>query len=415
VAQPSASQRALVPLYAASAVLTLGEGGAALLIPPYLHLLGIDAAVIGAVLAAYGVASLATRVPAALLYRSHRGPWLVAGGCVLSALAFACIPLTSTPVAVAGLVALDGVGFSMATTGAMTALMERRPPGASAGSIMGWYTGSLGIGYSAAGFVGGTLGDRLGVDAAILALAVVPLLAGALLKLSLDAAPTGAEPVAAGHRPRSRLRQFAHLPALVWLAFLVSLYINLVNGVLFTFFPIHGLAIGLSLTQIGALTGIHGAVAAAVRLGSGLFFRHVSYARSLPLMVVLSGLAVAGLSIVRLFAALAVAWAVIGLARGVLRVASGALVMDVAGDSDAERGAASGVYLAGLDLGKILGPPLGGAGVHLAGIETTFLLIAVAFPAAYLVATAALPTRSRRSRPAGSASRSDRSTRPAAR
>jgi predicted MFS family arabinose efflux permease len=414
VTQAGASQRALVPLYVASAVLTLGEGSVALLIPPYLHLRGFEAAVIGIVLAAYGIASLATRVPAALLYRSRRGPWLVAGGCVLSALAFACIPLTSSPVAVAGLVALDGVGFSVATTGAMTALIERRPPAASAGSIMGWYTGSLGIGYSAAGFVGGTLGDRLGVKAAILALALVPLLAGALLKRSLDAAPAQAAE-AAGRRRRSGLRQFAHLPALVWLAFLVSLYINLVNGVLFAFFPIYGLAIGLSLTQIGALTGIHGAVAAAVRLGSGVFFRHVSYVRALPLMVVLSGLAVASLSTVRLFGALAVAWAVIGLARGLLRVASGALVMDVAGDSDAERGAASGVYLAGLDLGKVLGPLLGGAGAELAGIETTFLLIAVAFPAAYLVASAALPSRTSPPRPAASASRSDLSTRPGAR
>ena len=140
----------------------------------------------------------------------------------------------------------------------------------------------------------------------------------------------------------------------------------------------------------------------------------VSYAGALPLMVVVSGLAVAGLSTVRLFAALALAWAVIGLARGLLRVASGALVMDVAGDSDAERGAASGVYLAGLDLGKILGPPLGGVGAELAGIQTTFLLIAIAFPAAYLIATAALPSPRQPSRPAASASRSDRSTRPAA-
>jgi predicted MFS family arabinose efflux permease len=192
VDQAGSSQRPLVPLYAASAVLTLGEGSVALLIPPYLHLRGFDAGVIGVVLAAYGIASLATRVPAALLYRSHRGPWLVAGGCVLSAVAFASIPLTGMPAPVAGLVALDGIGFSIATTGAMTALIERRPPGSSAGSIMGWYTGSLGIGYAAAGFVGGTLGDELGVDTAILVLALVPLLAAARLKLSLDAAPAPA-------------------------------------------------------------------------------------------------------------------------------------------------------------------------------------------------------------------------------
>ena len=53
-----------------------------------------------------------------------------------------------------------------------------------------------------------------------------------------------------------------------------------------TFFPIYGLAIGLTLTQIGVLQGIHRAMAAAVRFLSGLFFRFVSYERTSPLMVV---------------------------------------------------------------------------------------------------------------------------------
>jgi MFS family permease len=394
-AAPAASQRALIPLYVASAVLTLGEGSVAILIPPYLHAQGLQAGVIGAVLAAYGIASLATRVPAGLLYRSHRGPWLVAAGCVMSAGAFATLPLATHPAALAALVAVDGVGFSLATTGAMAALIERRPPGASAGSVMGWYTGAIGIGYAAAGFAGGTLATLAGLEQAILGLAVVPLVAGLLLKLALDHADT-----APGRRParpgaRTRLSDLRTLPALVWLAFLVSLYLNLVNGVLFTFFPIYGLAIGLSLAQIGALTGIHGATAAAVRLGSGVVFRHVSYQRVLPLMVALSGLAVAGLPLTTAFLALALLWTLIGLARGLLRVASGALVMDEAGSSDGERGAASGVYLAGLDLGKIVGPLVGGASAELVGLEATFLVVAAAFPTGYLAVTAIALHRAR--------------------
>jgi MFS family permease len=349
--------------------------------------------VIGAVLAVYGLAALGTRVPAGLLYRSRRGPWLVAGGCLMSAVAFACIPLTAHPLAVAALAALDGIGFSLATTGVMAALIERRPPGSSAGSIMGWYTGAFGLGYSAAGFVGGSLADRVGVGGAILGLALVPIVAGVLLKSALVSAATPAS--GAGPAGRARLGDLRRLPALVWAAFFVSLYINLVNGVLLTFFPLYGLAIGLSLTQIGALTGIHGATAAAVRLGSGLIFNRISYARVLPLMVVLSGLAVAALPIFTTFAALAVAWALLGLARGILRVASGALVMDEAGESDRERGAASGVYLAGLDLGKVIGPVVGGASGQLVGLRATFLVVAIAFPLAYLLITAATARRAR--------------------
>jgi predicted MFS family arabinose efflux permease len=401
-AGPASSQRALVPLYLASGILTLGEGGVAILIPAYLHERGFQAGVIGIVLAAYGIASLATRVPAGLLYRSHRGPRLVAGGCVMSAAAFAAIPLTANPFALGSLVALDGIGFSLATTGAMAALMERRPPDANAGSVMGWYTGSIGAGYAAAGFVGGTLAELAGVDTAILALALVPLTAGVLLKLALDRVGTVAAGEQRSRGARARWGDLRGLPALVWLAFLVSLYLNLVSGVLFTFFPIYGLAIGLSIAQIGVLTGIHGATAAGIRLASGFVFRWISYQRVLPLMVALSGLAVAGIPATRAFLALAVCWALIGLARGLLRVASGALVMDVAGGSEGERGAASGVYLAGLDLGKIIGPLVGGASAELVGLRATFVLIAVAFPVAYLLVTATAGRRARTARASAS-------------
>jgi predicted MFS family arabinose efflux permease len=389
------AQRSLVPLYLASGVLTLGEGSLALLAPPYLHGHGHSEAAIGTALAVYGLAALVARLPGGMLYRSHRGPWLVAVGCVMSCAAFACITLTEDIFAISALLALDGIGFSLSTTGVMAALIERRPEGSSAGSIMGWYTGSIAAGYAAAGFVGGALGDVLGVADAILLLALVPLVAGVLLGRAMNAA-AGDSTASTERAGFAGLRDLRRLPGLVWLAFLVSLYINLVNGVLFTFFPIYGLAIGLSLAQVGALTGIHGTTAALIRLASGVVFKRISYARILPFMVVLSGLSVAGLSTFTAFTLLAVTWAVIGVTRGILRVASGALVMDFAGDSDSERGVASGVYLAGLDLGKIIGPLVGGASASLVGIRTTFVLIAVAFPVAYLLTTAAVARRGRR-------------------
>jgi MFS family permease len=344
------------------------------------------------------VASLVCRIPAGAAYRSHRGPWLVAGGCIVMAAAFTLIPLSGNPLIVGGLVALDGMGFAVATTGAMAALMERRPSGSGAGSIMGWYTGSIGAGYAVAGFVAGGLADFVGIERAFTVMAAVPFAAGVVLKVVLQSGAAGAgTSAAAPSRPAARvgLRAFTHAPALVWLAFAVSLYLNLVSGVLFTFFPLYGLGIGLSLTQIGALTGIHGAIAAAVRFGSGMLFNRISYQRSLPIMVVAGGAAVAGIAATSVFLVLAISWATIGLARGVLRVASGALVMDASGSSDSERGAASGIYLAGLDFGKVIGPIFGGISVELMGLRATFVLISVAFPAAYLLIASAIMRRAR--------------------
>jgi MFS family permease len=354
----------------------------------------VSPVVIGSAVSAYGLVSLAARLPAGAVYRSHRAWWLIAGGTALSSLAFALLTQTSSPALLVLFVALDGAGFAIASTANMAALIERRPDGANAGSIMGWYTGSLGAGYALAGFVGGALGDTLGTSTAILVLALVPLGAGVLLSLVVHA--TAPERVA---EPGARVawwRGFHGLPALVWLAFFVTLYINLVSGVVLTFFPLYGLAIGLTLTQIGILQGIHGGAAAAVRFLSGAVFRFVSYERTLPVMVVLSGVSVAVIAGVHWLVVLALAWAALGLSRGLLRVASAALVMDAAGETDARRGAASGVYLAGLDLGKILGPLVGGVGADRIGLRSTFLVASVAFPVVYFVLWAA--TRRRRAR-----------------
>jgi MFS family permease len=211
--------------------------------------------------------------------------------------------------------------------------------------------------------------------------------------------PTDAQIGAHEDGRRSWLSGFRRLAPIVWLAFFVTLYINLVSGVLFTFFPIYGLAIGLTLTQIGVLQGIHGATATAIRFLSAIWFRFVSYQRTLPLMVIASGVSIAVIGGVKLYVVLALAWGGIGLTRGLLRVASAALVMDSAGAIDANRGAASGVYLAGLDLGKVLGPLVGGVGADAIGLRATFLAVSAGFPAVYFLLAAAL-RRGRRTRSA---------------
>ena len=43
-----------------------------------------------------------------------------------------------------------------------------------------------------------------------------------------------------------------------------------------TYFPLYGLSIGLTLTQIGMLSGIHGILAAGVRFASGPLFGAIS-------------------------------------------------------------------------------------------------------------------------------------------
>lgn len=380
----------LLPLYAATAVLTLGEGGFALLVPPYMHAQHVSSIAIGGALSAYGLVSLGTRIPAGALYRSRRAWLLIAAGCSLSSLAFALVSRTGDSTLLTMFVSLDGAGFAIATTAGMAALIERRPPGGDAGSIMGWYTGSIGAGYGLSGLVGGVLGGHLGPGTAILVLALVPLCAGLALSLAIRATAPAAATAVAPARSGTWWRSFHAVPTLVWLAFAVTLYVNLVSGVVLTFFPIYGLAIGLTLTQIGVLQSLQGFSASAIRFLSGFVFRRLAYARVLPAMVLGSGCSVLLIGGARALPLLAVAWGGLGITRGLLRVASAALVMDAAGDEDSRSGASSGVYLAGLDLGKVLGPILGGVTADRLGLRATFLVAGLAFPAAYFALSAVL-------------------------
>ena len=416
--QPRPSPWVLVPLYVASAVLTLGEGAIAVLVPPYMDERGFNAGIVGVILAVYGVAALAARVPAAGWYRSSRATLLVSGGCLVMALSFVLLPLTASPWVIGMLVGLDGVGFATATTATMAALMDRRHPDADAGSIMGWYAGTFGLGYAAAGFVAGGVADATGVTTAIVVLAAVPALAAVLLAVALRIArPIATAEAAAGRgadeadatsiptdegatRRRGGLRALATASPAVWLAFLVCLHVSLGHGVLSAFFPLYGLDVGLSIGQIGALLGVHGILAGGIRFLSGPLFRVVPYRKALPWMIVLNSLAVAGMGFTTMYAVFVVAWGAVGLSRGILRVASGALVMDEAGATDTQRGAASGLYLAGLDVGKIAGPLVGGALAELFGLRGVFATVGVVFAFAYFV----LAHRVQRGRPTAASS-----------
>ncbi|MGH8946212.1 MAG: MFS transporter [Acidimicrobiia bacterium] len=379
-------RRRLGALFAASGILTLGEGSLLVLIGPYLHEISLSEGLIGVVMILYGVGALLSRFWSGAFYRTGRAPVMIASAGAMMAAAYVAIPLVTDPVGLAAILALNGAAYSMATTSGLAAVADRHPIEGNAGSVMGWYTGATGAGYAIAGFLAGALADTVGIRQTLVIVAVFPLVSGLLLawilRLSIGDARISlrTEPISIRHLIR-------RLPSGVWMAFFVAFYISMVNGGLFTFFPIHALAIGLTLTHVGIMTGVHGSAATGIRFLSGPIFRFVPYRRVLPFAVALNGLALMWLSFTESLLLLVTAWAVIGLTRGVLRVASGALVIDAATTSDRERGVSSTVYLAGLDLGKILGPLLAGGIAEIVGLRSSFALVGVLFVAIFFSGT----------------------------
>jgi MFS family permease len=385
---------ALVGFLGGTALFTLANGAFNLLVAPSVAGHGHTEVTIGAIVAVGGLSSLLARIPAGNAFRPERVPALVLAGSALAAVGYGVIPAVSPAPALAALSVLQCAGFAVVTTVGMAALIERRDPRTSAASMMGWYTGSIGTGYALAGFIGGPLADGVGLGGALGAAGVAAFVSGCVTVWALGRLPVRRHDDGGDDRPlRGWIRGMS--PG-VWLGAAVAVYINVVNGGLNAFLPLHGLAIGLTLTQIGLLAGVHATLASAIRFGAGTLLGRVSPPTVIRVTVVAMACGVALLAAPRGFAPLLLLLALIGLGRGILRVLSGALVMEAAGPSSRHRGRASGIYLAGLDLGNAVGPLVGGFVAAVAGVGATFPVVGL-FPAAVFLAAGAFTFRDVRS------------------
>lgn len=387
----------LVAFLIGTGLLTLANGMFNLLVGPAIDSRGHTEAMIGVIVATGSLSSLALRVPAGNAFRSGRATALVIAGSTLAAVGYGVLPMVSAAPVLVVLSALQGAGFAVATTAGMAALMERRPADVEAGSLMGWFTGSIGAGYALAGFVGGTLADAIGLRGALTGAAGAALVSGWVTARSIGRLRIHRSAVDDAGAPP--LRGWVRgMPTGVWLGFAIAVYINLVNGGMNAFFPLYALGIGLSLSQIGALSGIHATLASTVRFGAGAVLGRTSSWWLTIAMVATTGLGVTAVAIPRGFIPLGLLVATVGLARGVLRVVSGAIVMEAAGSSRLG-GRASGIYLAGLDLGNSIGPLIGGVVSDVAGLRGSFIVLGVVPAALFAAAGAALSGRARSREP----------------
>ena len=383
---------ALAPVYLSVFLFVAGNSALSILIPIYLaRHAQLGAATIGAVVGVVGTASLAARLPVGLSYSARRGAsFLVAGG-ALSALAFALVPFVTDPILFGVLMAINGLGWSVATTAQLALLVARPPAGVSTAVAMGWFSGATGLGNMAAGVLGGGLADLVGLRATFFALAVTPLLAALLmLRVVSSSSVIDARRPAAGRPPWHAVLR---LPVAVWLGVLVMFFINGLNALTNTFQPVIAVAAGLSVTQVGALSSIRSWASSSSRFGSGPLFSRVDAARLTLPLVALGTLATCAIpSVVASFALQIPLFALAGLSRGLLRVTGSADAFEGIGEDERLHGLVSALLYGGLDLGKIVLPFAGGAVAAVWGIETMFRVV----PAALLLLYVGLALAARR-------------------
>jgi MFS transporter, DHA1 family, multidrug resistance protein len=392
--RPARPLLAAAPVYLSVFFLISGNSALSVLVPIFLsreaHL---GTATIGLTVGVYGAAALATRLPVGLVYTAARGQRLLLVGAAICAAAYALVPLGEGAVQLAALLALNGFGWSMATTAQLALLVGRPPSGASTASAIGWFAGATALGSMAGGALGGVTADAIGLRSTFFLLAATPLLAALLMvrrvRRSKAFAPVETTPrVSDGPAWRLLLR----MPLPVWAGVLVMFFINGLNALTQTFHPLLALAAGLSITQIGVLSSIRSWSSGTSRFGSGpLFARLDAAALTLPLVVVGTLAVVLIPSAIESFALQIPLFAMAGLSRGLLRVTGSADAFEAVGSDDRRHGLISALLYAGLDLGKIVLPVVGGVVAGAWGIATMFRVVPLGLFVLYLAL--ALPAR----------------------
>jgi MFS family permease len=386
---PLARSNPLAPLYLSVFLFTTAEYALHVLVPPYLSTqLRLGPAAIGAVVAVFGIAALAARLPAGVLYSVARSRALVLAGGSLSALAFGLVPVVEGVAPFTALMALDGIGLSIVTTTQLAVLAAIRPPSLPLASALGWWAGFQALGHVAAGALGGFTADRAGFATGFVLFAGFAGLATLLMVRAISrAAGRVAEQPAAPRAwsGRETLRQIASLPAAVWTGVLVLFTLNFLLSTATTFHPVLALGAGLTLTQIGILASCRSWSSSIVRLGSGPFFsRFPTEHLTLPL-VLLGAASVAFLPNVASSFALSIPlFIAAGLSRGLLRVTGAAQALDGVGDSERGHGLTSAFLHAGLDVGRISGPLVAGGVAQAFGLATMFRVVPIVMLALYL-------------------------------
>lgn len=367
-------------LYVLAALTTTSQGAMELTFPLNLHHLGFALALVGTTVASMGAGQILSRLPGGHWYRASSAPglnsvFLCAHG--LSTIAMALTPLLLLQ---AALGALHGAAFGLVTTFQLAMLIDSRRREGSMAGTMAWYTAAISLGYAVGAPLGATAIQRLGYHGAFAVSGAIAIGAGALSLLLVPLAVTGRPAPRVGV---SGLRSLAGLPASVWLAALLAVYINFLSDSIGSFFPIYAVGAGIALGFVGVLRSANSLVATGVRFGAAAIFRFASADAVNHACVIAMALAVVGLSGLTSPLLLLICFVLLGLSRGLIRVTSATLVADERARLGDRVGMASAVYNAGLDAGTMLAPPITGVLAGLAGIPNAFRIVGLGLPLLY--------------------------------
>src|SRR6185369_4624168 len=282
---------------------------------------------------------------------------------------------------------INGFAYGAVTTLYMAYYVDSLAPDENRNHAMGYYVGSLALGYSTGNFFGGLVADHWGFAATFQLGALLSFVSVGLLWLLHGPNSAGASKAKAKESAKLTSKDSfrALLEPELATVVLVALFLNLLHQMGGVFISLYGLAVGMSLTQIGIIRAAFAGCNAVTRPISGhvvnkFGHRGLSYF-GLPLQSAILML----IPLFTGFGTILFVYVASGLLRAIVIVANAVgLVQDVP-ESRVRRGLASGVYNAAGDLGNILGPSIGGFIAQATGVASVFVVGTVGSMALFLL------------------------------
>jgi predicted MFS family arabinose efflux permease len=362
----------LVPIVA----VTIQSNSASTIIPLYLDHMRIPVAAIGTLISLGPVLALTSRLPVGMVYNRTRARALLSVAILAMGVTNFLYSFATESFSFAVVQALNGFAYGAVTTLYMAFYVDSLAPDENRNHAMGYYVGCLAVGYSTGNFFGGLIADHWGYGATFQLGGLLSLLSVGLLWAlhGPEASTRTATPAKAKTKLTSKESLKALLEPELCTVVIVAMFLNLLHQMGGVFISLYGLAVGMSLTQIGVIRAAYAGCNAVTRPISGhvvnkFGHRGLSYF-GLPLQSLI-------LMLVPLFTGfgpIVVVYVASGFMRAIVIVANAVgLVQDVP-ESRVGRGLASGIYNAAGDLGNILGPAIGGFIAHATGIASVFVV-----------------------------------------
>ena len=338
--------------------ITIQSNSASTLIPPFLNHLQIPVGLIGTVISLGPIFALVSRLPVGMAYHHNRARMLIALAVVTMGITNFCYSFAVDSFIFAIVHSLNGFAYGAVTTLYMAFYVDSLAPDENRSHAMGYYVGSLAVGYSTGNFFGGLIADHFGYSITFQSAALLSLVPCALLWLFRLPVEEGV--AQAKQKPAVKLMskdfwQTLLEPGLATVV-VTALFLNLLHQMSGVFVSLYGIAVGMSLTQIGVIRAAYAGVNAVTRPISGhvvnkVGHRGLSYA-GIPLQSALLML----IPLFTGFGAVLVVYILSGLMRAIVIVANAVgLVQDV-DETKVQRGMASAVYNSAGDLGNFLVP-----------------------------------------------------------